>query len=280
MIELAKKQNLEIEKKVEFGVYLTEPGLKNPEERVLLPKKQVPKDAQIGNTIEVFVYRDSEDRMIATVNEPKLMMGQIAWLQVKDVNKFGAFLDWGLEKDLFLPFKQQIKKVDTGDKALVTIYIDKSNRLCATTKLYHYLHQDSPYKKEDRVNGTVYEISDNFGVFVAVDDIYSALIPKKEVAKGIEVGQQISARVVRVLEDGKLELSVKEKAYLQMDTDAAQILELIKSYDGVLPFQDKASPELIKQQTGMSKNEFKRAVGKLLKEKKITITDKSILLNK
>ena len=130
------------------------------------------------------------------------------------------------------------------------------------------------------MNGTVYEISDNFGVFVAVDDIYSALIPKKEVAKGIEVGQQISARVVRVLEDGKLELSVKEKAYLQMDTDAAQILELIKSYDGVLPFQDKASPELIKQQTGMSKNEFKRAVGKLLKEKKITITDKSILLNK
>lgn len=275
MLKLGEKQRLVIVKKVEFGVYLAS-SVKESEERVLLPVKQVPPEAKVGDELEVFLYRDSKDRMIATVKTPKLMMGQAAELTVAQVSKVGAFLDWGLEKDLLLPYKQQKKRVQQGDKVLVALYIDKSERLCATMNVYENLRKDSPYQKDDRVRGRVYEISDNFGAFVAVDNQYSALIPKKELYGKVEVGDDISARVVQVLEDGRLTLSIREKAYVQIETDAAAILKLLESYEGALPFNDKASPEVIKYETGMSKNEFKRAVGHLLKEGKVQITEKSI----
>ena len=159
-------------KKVDFGVYLG-----NDEERVLLPKKQVPAGVEPGDPVEVFLYKDSDDRLIATTNEPKVEIGELAVLEVADTNKFGAFLNWGLEKDLFLPFKQQTAKVMPGDKCLVSLYIDKSERLCATMKVYELLRTDSPYQKDDMVEGIVYDTSDEFGVFVAVDNQYSALIP-------------------------------------------------------------------------------------------------------
>ena len=180
MIKLGEKQQLIIVKKVEFGVYLAV-SAENQTERVLLPGKQVPEGSGIGDVVEVFIYRDSSDRMIATTNTPKLMMGQVAELTVAQVGKFGAFLDWGLEKDLFLPFRQQTKRVKEGDKVLAALYIDKSNRLCATMNVYENLRTDSPYQKNDQVTGRVYEISDNFGAFVAVDNLYSALIPKNAV---------------------------------------------------------------------------------------------------
>lgn len=275
MIRLGEKQELEIVKKVEFGVYLADP-LEDEEERILLPAKQVPEGSAVGDRLDVFVYRDSRDRMIATVREPKLMMGQVAELTVAQTGKIGAFLDWGLEKDLLLPFKQQRGSIREGDRVLVSLYIDKSDRLCATMNVYDNLRTDSPYKTDDRVVGRVYEISDNFGAFVAVDNLYSALIPKKEMYGRIELGADLSARVAQVREDGKLSLSVREKAYLQMDKDAQELLSIIDSYAGVLPFNDKASPEIIKRETNMSKNEFKRAVGRLLKEGKIEIGEKVI----
>lgn len=275
MIRLGEKQELVIVKKVEFGVYLA-PAPEEKEDRVLLPIKQVPEGSDIGDRIEVFVYRDSRDRMIATVREPKLTMGQVAELTVAQTGKIGAFLDWGLEKDLLLPFKQQKGKIKEGDKVLVSLYIDKSDRLCATMNVYDNLRTDSPYKQDDRVVGRVYEISDNFGAFVAVDNLYSGLIPLKELYGKVELGTDVSARVVKVREDGKLSLSIREKAYLQMDKDAQELLSIMDSYAGVLPFNDKASPEIIKRETNMSKNEFKRAVGRLLKEGKIEIGEKVI----
>lgn len=275
MIKLGEKQQLTIVKKVDFGVYLAVSG-ESAEERVLLPMKQVPEGSKIGDTIEVFIYRDSSDRMIATVNTPKLMMGQVAELSVVEVGKFGAFLDWGLEKDLFLPFKQQTKRVRQGDEVLVSLYVDKSGRLCATMNVYDSLRADSPYEKDAQVTGRVYQISDNFGAFVAVDNIYSALIPKKELYGKVEIGEDIVARVVQVKEDGRLSLSIRDKAYLQIAKDAETIMAVIDSYDGVLPFNDKVSPEIIKRETGMSKNEFKRAVGNLLKHGKIEIKEKVI----
>lgn len=279
MIKLGEKQKLVIVKKVEFGVYLA-PSREEAEEKVLLPGKQVPEGSSVGDTLEVFIYRDSRDRLIATTNEPLLAMGGVAELEVAQLGKFGAFLNWGLEKDLLLPFKQQKKRVKQGDRVLVSLYIDKSERLCATMNVYENLRTDSPYKKDDRVVGRVYEVSDNFGAFVAVDNIYSALIPKKEQYGEIRVGEDITARVVQVHEDGKLALSVREKAYLQIEKDAEAILKLLESYEGSLPFNDKAAPEVIKHETGMSKNEFKRAVGNLLKAGKIEITEKSIRLKK
>jgi predicted RNA-binding protein (virulence factor B family) len=142
--------------------------------------------------------------------------------------------------------------------------------------VYPALRTDSPYKKEDQVSGRVYTISDEFGAFVAVDNIYSALIPKKELYGNVKVGDDITGRVVEVRPDGKLNLSIREKAYLQLEKDAEEILAIIDSYDGVLPFNDKVSPEIIKRETGMSKNGFKRAVGTLLKAGKIEITEKVI----
>lgn len=274
MLKLGEKQVLKIIKTVEFGVYLAPEG--ETEEKVLLPAKQVPDGAGVGTELEVFLYRDSKDRMIATTKTPLLEMGKVARLKVAEVAKIGAFLEWGLEKDLLLPFKQQTYRVKAGDTPLVSLYIDKSNRLCATMNVYPALRQDSPYEKDARVTGQVYEVSDNFGAFVAVDDLYSGLIPKKELYGEIKPGDVVDARVTEVKADGKLNLSIREKAYLQIGEDAEKIMELIESYDGVLPFTEKASPEVIRRETSMSKNEFKRAVGNLLKNGRIEIMDGKI----
>lgn len=270
---LGMKQTLTVAKQVDFGIYLG-----TGDDKVLLPKKQVPEGTKEGDALEVFLYKDSSDRLIATMAEPKLVMGEMAVLTVADTGGVGAFLDWGLEKDLLLPFKEQTAKVNKGDQVLAALYVDKSRRLCATMKLYDRLQTDSPYKKEDHVRGMVYELSDNFGVFVAVDNRYSALIPKREAFKDLKVGDKVEARVVKVHEDGKLDLSVREKAFIQMDADAVAIIRRMEESGGTLPFTDKADPELIKQELGISKNAFKRAVGRLLKNGKIEITEKAIIM--
>lgn len=274
MIELGKKQLLKVIKEVDFGVYVGEK--ENDEDRVLLPKKQVPHGTRKGDEIEVFIYKDSKDRIISTTNEPKVQLGQVALLKVVEVSSIGAFLDWGLEKDLLLPFKEQTKRVKQGEEYLVALYIDKSSRLCATMKIYEYLDMDSPYAKDDKVIGTIYEVSEEFGAFVAVDNKYSGLIPHKECFGNYAPGDSVEARVTAVKEDGKLDLSTREKAYLQMDEDAKMVMKIIEEYDGVLPFNDKVSAEIIRKEFDLSKNAFKRAVGRLLKEGRIEITEKSI----
>lgn len=228
--------------------------------------------------MEVFLYKDSKDRMIATTNTPKIMIGEVGKLRVSQITQIGAFLDWGLEKDILLPYKEQTGKFNEGDEILVTIYVDKSSRLAATMNVYKCLRTDSNYKKDDTVTGTVYQINEQVGAYVAVDDCFSALIPNRELFGDIKVGDTIKARVAEVKADGKLDLSVREKAYLQMEKDARKIIEIMERSDGVLPFTDKASPEQIKKETGMSKNEFKRAVGRLLKNGEIVIKTDCIVL--
>lgn len=272
MIELGKRQVLTIVKKVEFGVYLADGAETGSSgERVLLPGKEVPDSAQIGDELDVFIYRDSRDRLIATTRETSLTIGHTALLKVKEVGKVGAFLSWELEKDLLLPFREQTAPVKEQEECLVALYVDKSGRLCTTMKVYHYLAADSPYKKDDIVQGIVYEISERFGVFVAVDDRYSGLIPAKEPANGVKVGERVQARVAGVLEDGKLTLSLREKAYIQIGKDAERILEMLDQAGGRLPLHDKTDPELIREKTGMSKNEFKRAIGNLYRQRLIII---------
>ena len=274
-----KKQTLVMIKRVEFGIYLAE-TMKDAENKVLLPKKQVPADMEVGDPIDVFLYKDSNDRPIATVKEPKLTLGQTARLRVVSVGKVGAFLDWGLEKDLFLPYREQTTQVKAGDEVIAALYLDKSERLCATMKVYPYLQKESPYQKDDVVTGMVYEISHNFGAFVAVDDKYSALIPKKELYGELHVLQQIRARVTGVKEDGKLDLGIRQKAHLQMSEDADKVLSLLREKKGFLPLHDKSSPEQIRETIGMSKNEFKRAIGHLYKEHLITLESDGIRLKK
>jgi len=272
-VKLGEKQVLTIVKQVEFGVYLG-----SESEKVLLPGKQVPKGVEPGDPVEVFLYKDSQDRLIATTRQPKITLGKLAVLRVAEVGKIGAFMDWGLEKDLLLPFKQQTAKVREGNSFLVSLYIDKSSRLCATMKVYDYLQTDAAYQKDDKVSGIIYEKSDEFGVFVAVDDRYSALIPQREVYGKLEVGDRIEGRVTEVKPDGKLTLSIREKAFIQMDADTQLILDKLNAYNGELPFTDKAAPDLIRKEFDLSKNAFKRAVGRLLKEGKIEIKEKSIVI--
>ena len=257
MFHLGESQELYVVKEVGFGIYLGEE--ENATEKVLLPKKEVPEGIKAGDTLEVFLYKDSQDRLIATTRTPKVRLGETAVLRVADTGKIGAFLDWGLEKDLFLPFKEQ------------------TTHLCATMKVYEYLKKDSPYQRDDKVTGRIYEISENFGVFVAVDDCYSGLIPAKEAQGKYRVGDILNLRVTRVQEDGKLDLSDKEKIPQQMEKDAEVVMKVIEEFEGVLPFNDKVSPEIIKREFGLSKNAFKRAVGRLLKQGRIEITENRII---
>lgn len=273
MIELGKKQVLTVVKKVDFGVYLGEDKTAGQDERVLLPLKQVPEGTKEGDRLTVFIYKDSQDRLISTVKEPMLQVGQTAVLKVKQVTKIGAFLDWGLEKDLLLPYHEQTFRVREGEECLVALYVDKSSRLCATMKVYHYLKKQSPYGIGDTVKGRIYEISQNFGVFVAVDDQYSALIPVREAQGKYRPGMIKEFRVTEVKEDGKLNVSDRQKAYLQIDEDAEMVMGIIDEFAGILPFDDKASPQVIQREFGLSKNAFKRAVGHLLKDGKIEIKD-------
>ena len=276
MIEIGKKQKLTVVKTVDFGVYLAEDKNAGQEDRVLLPAKQVPEGTREGDRLEVFIYKDSRDRLIATTREPLLQVGQTAVLKVLQVTKIGAFLDWGLEKDLLLPYHEQTSRVREGQECLVALYVDKSSRLCATMKVYHYLSTRTPYVTGDSVKGRVYEISDRFGVFVAVDDKYSALIPAREASGKYRPGEVLDLRVSEVKEDGKMNVTDRQKAYIQINEDAESVLSIIEEFAGVLPFDDKASPEVIKREFGLSKNAFKRAVGHLLKEGKIEIKDKRI----
>ena len=271
-MELGKIQILKVDRIKDFGAYLTDGS-----EDVLLPKKEVPENCEIGTELEVFLYRDSKDRLIATTRRPKLLVGEIGRLSVKSTTEIGAFLDIGLERDVLLPFKETVSKLQEGDEVLVYLYEDRSHRLAASAKVYSRLLSNSPYKKDDEVVGTVFEIK-KMGTFVAVDDKYNGMIPPNESFEDITVGDRLDMRVIRVRDDGKLDLSPRKKAYRQLLTDADILYNIIEDRGGSLGFDESVSPDRIKEELQLSKNAFKRAVGHLLKEGKIEIIDGDIKL--
>lgn len=276
MIKLGEIQELQIKRFKSVGAFLNEKD--EVDDDILLPKSQIPENVQEGDMIKVFVYNDSKDRIIATTNMPKAKVGDIAHLEVVSTTKIGSFLDMGLEKDLFLPFSETVGSVENGKEYLVGVYIDKSDRLCATMKVKDMLSTDSPYKENDIVEGTIYSINRDIGVFVAVEDKYDGLIPKKEILGAHEVGETIEVRINQVLEDGRLDLSLRHRSYLQMNIDADVILEKLKQNKGQLKLNDKSAPEKIKRELKMSKSGFKRAIGRLLKEDMIEFTKDGIRL--
>jgi Uncharacterized protein conserved in bacteria len=275
MIEIGKFQTLTIVNFTTFGAYLDAgTGVRN--DNILLPIKQIPEGAKVGDELEVFIYRDSEERLIATTRKPLAQLGDLAYLKVSARTKIGAFLDWGLERGLFLPFKEQKYPIEVDKAYLVKVYLDKSQRLSATTEIYEYLIAESPYQKNDRVRGTVYSVNPSIGAFVAVDNKYLGLIPVNEYFTDLREGDQVDARVIRVREDGKLDLSLRNLAYIQMDLDAEKIIQEIKNYQGFLSLDDRSSPVEIESRLHMSKAAFKRAVGKLLKENKVRKIDNGL----
>ncbi|MBQ8640283.1 MAG: S1 RNA-binding domain-containing protein [Lachnospiraceae bacterium] len=275
MIELGKVQTLKVLREKEFGVYL---GETEEDTGILLPKKQVPEGTKPGDEISVFVYKDSMDRVIATTKQPKIQLGEMTVLTVKEKTRIGAFLDWGLEKDLLLPFKEQTNPLRQGDSCLVRLYVDKSSRLCATMRIYDYLQPNDRYQVGDQVEGTIYRINPDMGAFVAVDNRYFGMIPNRELFDNYRSGDVVSARITQIREDGKLNLAIRDKAYLQIRSDAERILSVLNDFGGVLPFGEKADPEVIKSRMKMSKNAFKRALGHLLKEGRIETGEDSIRL--
>lgn len=276
-MELGKMQTLVILRKTPIGVYLNGLDVEGAlEDDVLLPQSQVPEGAQVGDGIQVFLYRDSKDRMIATVREPKIQLGQIRKLKVVEATNIGAFLDWGLEKDLLLPFKEQLGKVKAGDWCLVALYVDKSERLCATMKIHNILESQSPYKEGDEVKGIVYDNKKDMGVFIAVDEKYHAMIPLNEIFALHDLGDRVEGRVVKVRPDGKLNLSLRKQAHDEIDGDAELVYGKLGKAGGFLPYHDKSQASAVKAEFGMSKSAFKRAIGRLLKQGKITLTEEGI----
>lgn len=278
MIRLGKIQELEIKRFTSVGAYLNDS--EGSGDDVLLPKSQIPDGAKIGDNINVFVYRDSKDRIISSTRMPLAQVGEIKKLTVISSSKIGYFLDWGMEKDLFLPFSETVGSVEKFKSYLVALYIDKSDRLAATMKVKDYLSTDAPYKENDKAVGTIYSINRDIGAFVAVDNKYDGLIQKKNIFGVLEMGEEIEVRINKVHDDGKLDLSLRERGHVQMEEDAKLILARLKEKGGFLPLNDSSHPNEIKKELHMSKAGFKRAVGKLFKDGIIQITSDGINLKK
>lgn len=278
MIEIGKWNELKVIRSKDFGIYLGEEDSKTAD-TVLLPRKQVPEGIKAGATLRVFIYRDSQDRLIATTNVPLITVGELKKLQVKSVTDLGAFMDCGLERDILLPFKEQTTKVQEGKAYLVRMYVDKSGRLAVSMRIGKELCQIEGYEEGQEFTGTVYDYKKDFGAFVAIEDKYPGLIYASELYSPVRVGDVVHGRIVKIRPDGKADLALRKLAYAQMEDDSEMVYAVIKSYKGVLPFTDKADKDRIKKEFGLSKNAFKRACGRLLKEGKIRITEKTIELN-
>lgn len=273
MLRLGEYQTLVVEKIEKHGVYLKETDT-DSKEHVLLPGIDLLGNERIGDEIDVFLYLDSEDRLIATRKSPKLSLGEIAPLEVKEVTKIGAFLDMGLPRDVLLPYREMIGRPKEGQRLLVRLYIDKTGRLCVSMKkLYSLLRTDHPYVIGEEVEGRIYEFGHDFGTFVAVSDIYSGMIPRHEDVSRYRIGDVVKMRITGIKPDGKIDLSLRNPAHRQIEEDADVVMECIHSYAGVLPFSEKADPAVISRETGLSKAAFKRAVGHLYKKKLISISD-------
>ncbi len=272
-MELGKTQKLKVKEFSDHGAILED----NNENTVLLPNKEI-NGLEVGQIVNAFIYNDSKDRLIATLQNPKIKIGEFVPLKVIERSKIGAFLDWGLDKDLLLPFSEQITKVIQGREYMVRLYVDKSGRLAASTKIYDELYRNSPYKKGDWVEGYVYNINPNVGAFIAVDNKYNGMVHKEDLNNEIHNGKTIKLRVVDVRPDGKLTLSPVKKAYKEIIPNSIKIVKSLKENNGFIPFNDKTEPEYIREEFDISKSAFKKALSYLLKNKVIEQTELGIKL--
>ncbi len=273
-MELGKFNQLKIDREQPHGLYLTDAE----GESILLPRKYVSPEMKEGDEINVFIYRDNEERLIATTLNPKINLFKFANLEVMDVNRYGAFMDWGLEKQLFVPFSEQNVSMKPGQWHTVYLYIDKvTNRLLASAKINKFLDQESIKVNEgDEVEILLHKDRD-IGFEAIINHSCKGMLFKNEIFQPVKVGQTLTAFIKNIREDGKIDLSLNlAKAYQNIDPDALKILEELKNNDGFLPFHDKSEPEKIKSTFGISKKAFKRAIGSLYKARKISLEKNGI----
>lgn len=270
MIELGKFQNMEVRRIVDFGAYLSRPG---ESEEILLPGRYMPDNTKVGDTIDVFVYKDSEDRPIATTEHPFVKVGEFAYLMVNAVNDTGAFLDWGLPKDLLVPYSEQKVKMRRGGIYLVYVYVDHATgRIVASAKVDKFLGNVYPdYKAGEKVTALVTEHTE-IGYKVIVDNLHKGIIYSNEIFRPIELEETVTAFVKQVREDGKIDLTLNDKAVRRQADLGEKILAYLDSADAV-PVGDKTAPEVIEMIFSCSKKDFKKAVGHLYRDHKIVIAD-------
>ncbi|ABR33216.1 MULTISPECIES: CvfB family protein [Clostridium] len=269
MISVGQYSKLKVSKKVDFGYYLED----NFGDEVLLPNSAAKgHEIKEGDQLEVFIYRDSKDRMISTLKKPLLTVGEIGYLEVVSQNNIGAFVNFGLERDLFVPLKEQSYKLKEGKKYLFYMYVDKTDRLAATTRIHSYLDiaEEGKYKVSDEVNAIVYEINENATLNVAIDGEYRGLILANEHFEYIYPGQEIKGRVKRIYEDGTIGVTTRKKRLEARSELSETILNYLKANGGFMPYNDKSSPDDIKREFNTSKNYFKMTLGGLMREKLIT----------
>ena len=277
MLKLGELNTLTALRQTDNGFYLID----EESNEVLLPNKYVPENFEIDNSIEVFLYKDSEDRIVATTLLPKIKLNGYAALEAIDVSDNGAFFDWGLEKDLMVPYIQQVEPVEKGDFYMVYLYLDeKSERLVGTTKISNTLEKDSvELKIGDKVDLLPYDESE-IGISVIVNKMYQGMLFKNEVFEEIMVGDELTGYVKKIREDNKIDISLNRFGYRAVDDNVEKLIAALEANEGFLGLNDKSSPEDISGKLGMSKKVFKKAVGALYKQKRLKISGEGIKLIK
>lgn len=274
-IKIGQNNTLRVVKILDFGIYLDGSDMGE----ILMPTKWVPKDTKVDDVLKVFIYFDSEDRPIATTLKPKAMVGDFAWLKVKAVNRIGAFLDWGLDKDLLVPFKEQNLKMEDGRSYLVYLYVDpRSKRIAASAKLEKFLDIESiDYEPDQEVDLLIWTKSD-LGYKAIINQKHSGLLYANQIFHDVYPGQQMKGYISEIRPDGKIDLKLQKSGFQNIDQFTSKLLDVLKSSDGFLPLTDKSDPEEIYKILQMSKKNFKKSVGNLYRQKTISINENGISL--
>lgn len=267
-LEIGQYNNLNVLRIKTAGAYLDDGA-----EGVLLPSRYVPEGTKPGDPLRVFIYHDSEDRLIATTEIPKAICGDIVMLKVAGLSKFGAFMDWGLPKDLFVPRTAMRSPFRQGGSYLVYLMLDpKSDRIMATQYFDHVLSNESlTVKEKDRVHLTAYRKTD-IGYVMIINHRHTGILHFNEIYQSIEPGDEMEGYIVKIRPDHTIDLRLGKPGHERTDTEAIKILHLLEAKGGFLPYHDKTAPEIIYEIFGMSKKAFKMALGRLYKEQKIELT--------
>lgn len=274
MINIGKYNELEVVKELDFGIYLRKGDIE-----ILMPTKWVPQGTKIGDFLNVFIFRDSDDRLIATTVKPFAIADTFAFLEAKQVNEIGAFLDWGMDKDLLVPFREQQHKMEAEKSYVVFVYVDEeTDRLVASAKLSRFIERDQiDLQDGDIVDLLIYSETD-LGFNAIVNNLYSGLIYKNEIYEAIRVGDAMKGFVKHIREDNKIDLSLQKSGFELVDEVKWRILNLMKQNGGFLALSDNSSPEEIKSTLQISKKAFKKAIGALYRERLVKLTEKGVQL--
>lgn len=276
MVKIGRYNDLVVDTRVEFGLYLT-----SEEDRILLPQKYVPENVKIGDTLRVFVYTDSEDRLIATTLKPKGILGDFVFLEAKDVASFGTFMDWGLEKDLLVPKSEQQDRMVPKKKYLTKICFDEpTGRVYGTTKISVNCDKNIKDLKEGQQVDLLIHSLTNIGIMAVVDNRYFGMLYSNETYQDLSPGDICKGYIMRLRDDNKIDLTLKEPGYSSVKGSADTIIDILKQAGGFSPCHDKSSPEEIKKVFSMSKKEFKRAVGSLYKKGILDLEKNGVSLKK